>query len=76
MSRLATSIFVLAAATGAPALAADWGSPEDIYREAYSIEPSDWTELGDDSDGLRPSVPRAYGYALAARGARGTRLPR
>ena len=54
MSRLATSILVLAAAAGTPAFTADWGSnsAEDIYREAYSIEPADWTEMGDDSDGI------------------------
>ena len=44
--RLATSLAVLAAAVGGPALAADWGedwSPEEVYRGAYSTEPKDWT---------------------------------
>ena len=64
MSRLATSIVVLAAAVGSPALAADWGeSPEDIYREAYSIEPKDWTELGDESDGLHFETGLRYWYS-------------
>jgi hypothetical protein len=65
MSRLATSLLVLAAATGCgPALAADWtSSPEDIYRGAYSVEPQDWTELGDDSDGIHMETGLRYWYS-------------
>ena len=65
MSRLATSLIVLAAAAGSgPALAADWGSsPEDIYRGAYSVEPQDWTEFGDQSDGIHMETGLRYWYS-------------
>jgi len=65
MSRLATSLLVLATAAGTPALAADWGSnsAEDIYREAYSIEPADWTEMGDETDGIHLETGLRYWYS-------------
>ena len=66
MSRLATSLIVLAAAAGSgPAFAADWNSssPEDIYRGAFSVEPQDWTELGDDTDGLHFETGLRYWYS-------------
>lgn len=64
--RLATSLAVLAAAIGSPALAADWGedmSPEEVYRGAYSVEPKDWTEMGDESDGLHIETGLRYWYS-------------
>lgn len=64
--RLATSLAVLAAAVGAPALAADWGedwSPEEVYRGAYSTEPKDWTEMGDESDGIHIETGLRYWYS-------------
>ncbi len=66
MPRLATSLIVLAAAVGSsPALAADWNtsSTEDIYRGAYSVEPQDWTELGDDGDGIHLETGLRYWYS-------------
>jgi len=66
MSRLATSLIVLAAAAGSgPAFAADWNSssPEDIYRGAFSVEPQDWTELGDETDGLHFETGLRYWYS-------------
>ncbi len=64
--RLATSLAVLAAAIGGPALAADWGedwSPEEVYRGAYSTEPKDWTEMGDESDGIHIETGLRYWYS-------------
>ncbi|MDF2983129.1 MAG: hypothetical protein K0Q69_2901 [Devosia sp.] len=64
--RLATSLAVLAAAVGSPALAADWGedwSPEEVYRGAYSTEPKDWTEMGDESDGIHIETGLRYWYS-------------
>lgn len=64
--RLATSLAVLAAAIGSPALAADWGedwSPEEVYRGAYSTEPKDWTEMGDESDGIHLETGLRYWYS-------------
>jgi hypothetical protein len=66
MPRLAKSLVLLAAATvTGPALAADWNtsSPEEIYRGAYSVEPQDWTELGDDSDGVHMETGLRYWYS-------------
>jgi hypothetical protein len=64
--RLATSLAVLAAAIGSPALAADWGedwSPEEVYRGAYSTEPKDWTEMGDETDGIHIETGLRYWYS-------------
>ncbi len=64
--RLATSLAVLAAAIGSPALAADWGedwSPEEVYRGAYSTEPKDWSEMGDESDGIHIETGLRYWYS-------------
>lgn len=64
--RLATSLAVLAAAVGSPALAADWGedwSPEEVYRGAYSTEPRDWTEMGDETDGIHIETGLRYWYS-------------
>ena len=67
MSRLATSIIVLVAAAGSPALAADWGeSPEDVYREAYSIEPKDWNEMGDETDSIHLETGLRYWYSMGS----------
>ncbi|MBN9310273.1 hypothetical protein [Devosia sp.] len=69
MPRLATSLIVLAAAAGtAPAAAADWttASPEGIYRGAYSVDPQDWTELGDDSDGIHMETGLRYWYSMGS----------
>jgi hypothetical protein len=66
MLRLATSIFALAAAIG-PAIAADWGkSPGDIYREAYSIEPYEWSEMGDQNDGIHIETGLRYWYSMGS----------
>lgn len=66
MLRLATSIFALAAAIG-PAFAADWGkSPEDIYREAYSIEPYQWSEMGDQDDGIHIETGLRFWYSMGS----------
>ena len=65
--RLATSLAVLAAAIGSPALAADWGedmSPEEVYRGAYSVEPKDWTEMGDEADGIHIETGLRYWYSM------------
>lgn len=69
--RLATSLAVLAAAIGSPALAADWGegddwTPEEIYRGAYSVEPKDWTEMGDESDGIHLETGLRYWYSMGS----------
>lgn len=67
--RLATSLAVLAAAIGSPALAADWGeewSPEEVYRGAYSVEPKDWTEMGDESDGIHIETGLRYWYSMGS----------
>lgn len=64
--RLATSLAVLAAAIGSPALAADWGedmSPEEVYRGAYSVEPKDWNEMGDENDGIHIETGLRYWYS-------------
>ena len=69
MPRLAISLVVLAAAAGsAPAFAADWdtSSPEDIYRGAYSVEPKDWTEMGDESDGIHMETGLRYWYSMGS----------
>ncbi|MGV3491474.1 MAG: hypothetical protein ACO1OG_09145 [Devosia sp.] len=69
MFRLATSMFALtaAAALGAPAIAADWGeSPADIYREGYSMEPYEWSELGDQEDGIHIETGLRYWYSWGA----------
>lgn len=69
MSRLATSLIVLAAATGCgPVFAADWNSssPEQIYRGAYSVEPQDWTELGDTTDGIHMETGLRYWYSMGS----------
>ncbi len=64
--RLATSLAVLAAVVGGPALAADNGgdwSPEEVYRGAYSNEPKDWTEMGDENDGIHIETGLRYWYS-------------
>jgi len=66
MPRLAISLLALAAAMG-PALAADWNeSPETIYRDAYSIEPYQWTDLGDTDDGISIETGLRYWYSWGA----------
>lgn len=64
--RLATSLAVLAAVIGSPVIAADWGeeSPEEVYRGAYSVEPKDWTEMGDESDGIHIETGLRYWYSM------------
>ena len=67
--RLATSLAVLAAAIGSPALAADWGedmSPEEVYRGAYSVEPKDWNEMGDETDGIHIETGLRYWYSMGS----------
>lgn len=67
MSRLATSLVVLAAALGSSAYAADWNeSPEEIYRDAYSIEPKDWNEMGDETDGIHIETGLRYWYSMGS----------
>lgn len=65
-TRLATSLAVLVAAIGTPAIAADWGeewSPEEVYRGAYEVEPKDWTEMGDETDGIHIETGLRYWYS-------------
>lgn len=67
--RIATSLAVLAATIGSPALAADWGeefSAEEVYRGAYSVEPKDWTEMGDESDGVHIETGLRYWYSMGS----------
>lgn len=67
--RLATSLAVLAAAIGSPALAADWGddqSAEEVYRGAYSVEPKDWNEMGDETDGIHIETGLRYWYSMGS----------
>jgi hypothetical protein len=70
MSRLAPSIAILiAASTGAPALAADYtvdaGAME--FRTGYqSYEPKDWTELGEEGDGLHFETGLRYWYSMGS----------
>ena len=69
MFRLATSMFALAAAAfSSPVLAADWSdNPADIYREGYSIEPYEWSEMGDQTDGLHFETGLRYWYSMGSR---------
>ena len=68
MSRLAPSIAILiAASSGLPALAADygeeWGGME--FRNSYqSYEPKDWNDLGEQGDGLHFETGLRYWYSL------------
>ena len=65
MFRLASSIFALAAAVSGPVFAADWGdSPEHIYREGYSMEPYEWSEMGDQTDGIHLETGLRYWYSM------------
>lgn len=68
MFRLATSMFALAAAAlSSPVLAADWSDdPADIYREGYSIEPYEWSEMGDQTDGLHFEAGLRYWYSMGS----------
>lgn len=72
MFRLATSMFALAAALGSPVFAADWtDDPADIYREGYSIEPYEWSETGDQTDGLHFETGLRYWYSMGSRSVSG-----
>lgn len=70
MSRLAASVAALTAAIGTPALAADWGNdwePVEVeYRDAYGIEPKDWTEFGDQTDGVHLETGIRYWYSFGS----------
>jgi hypothetical protein len=69
MFRLATSMFALAAAAAisGPVVAADWGeNPADIYRDGYSMEPYEWSEVGDQTDGLHMETGLRYWYSWGA----------
>jgi hypothetical protein len=74
MFRLATSMFALtaAAALGGPVLAADWSEdPAEIFREGYSMEPYEWSEMGDQSDGIHIETGLRYWYSMGSRSVSG-----
>lgn len=71
MPRLATSLIVLVAALGTPAYAADigddWGDAG--FRDSYSYEPKDWSDLGDGKDAydtVNIEAGLRYWYSLGA----------
>lgn len=66
MSRLATSLAILMAALGTPALAADWGESWRDSSFRGSLEPKDWSGYGDTDDGLNFEVGIRYWYALGS----------
>jgi hypothetical protein len=71
MSRLAPSIAILVIAScGAPAVAADMageGNPVMDFRSGYqTYEPKDWTDLGDQSDGLHLETGLRYWYSMGS----------
>lgn len=67
MPRLAVSLAALLAATITPAAAADWlQDGGGSYRGAFSIEPKDWTELGDEEDGIHVETGLRYWYSMGS----------
>ena len=68
MWRLATSLAVLLAATGGPALAADWSDDwsSEPMRGTYSNEPANWTDLGDTDDSVSIETGLRYWYSWGA----------
>ena len=71
MSRLAPSIAILVAASaGFPALAADPGEQWDggmEFRASYqSYEPKDWTNLGEEGDGIHIETGLRYWYSMGS----------
>ncbi len=71
MLRSTSSILALLAAMTAPAVAADyndWGDDGDApeFRSSYSVEPSQWTELGDETDPIYIETGVRYWYARGA----------
>ncbi len=63
MFRTATSLAVLLAMIGTPALAADWGETwsGDSFRPGF--EPKDWSGLGDTDDGITIETGVRYWYS-------------
>ncbi|RYE11464.1 MAG: hypothetical protein EOP22_01005 [Hyphomicrobiales bacterium] len=67
-----TSVLAILVAMSAPALAADyneWGEFEDAapdFRNSYSIEPKDWTELGDATDPMTFEIGARYWYSMGS----------
>ncbi len=68
MWRMATSLAVLLAATGGPAIAADWGSDwsGEPMRGTFSNEPAQWTDLGDPDDSVSIETGLRYWYSWGA----------
>lgn len=66
MSRLATSLAVILAAIGTPALAADWGESWSGGSFRGGFEPKDWSGLGDTDDGITIETGLRYWYSLGS----------
>ena len=68
MLRSSTSLLAMLLAMTAPALAADWGQEDyaPAFRDAYSIEPKDWTALGDGADPLTFEWGLRYWYSMGS----------
>ena len=68
MSRLAPSIAILiAASAGFPAMAADYGiQPIEIRSGYQSYEPKDWTEMGEEGDGIHIDTGLRYWYSMGS----------
>ncbi len=69
MSRLAPSIAILiAASAGLPAIAADpgedWGAEMDFRSGYQTYEPKDWTNLGEEGDGIHFETGLRYWYSM------------
>ncbi len=66
------SLFALAAGLGlaSPVLAADWqwddGGSGPAFRDTMGIQPKDWTDLGDESDGMGFEFGMRYWYSMGA----------
>jgi len=71
MSRLAPSIAILIAASlGAPALAADpgedWNGGMEFRSGYQTYEPKDWTDLGEEGDGIHIETGLRYWYSMGS----------
>ncbi len=71
MSRLAPSIAILiAASAGLPAIAADpggdWGGEMDFRSGYQTYEPKDWTDLGEQGDGIHIETGLRYWYSMGS----------
>ncbi len=69
MYRLATSLAIILAAIGTPALAADWGEEwggDEQMRGPFGQEPKDWSGLGTTDDGITFETGVRYWYSWGA----------